>query len=119
MEEIFGAVDFSFKYILLGFNFLTLLVVYLHKRTRKVTREHHLLFVTAHPDDEVMFFGPTIASVATDYFVHLLCLSGRGSAREDELRLSAQNLALHRFECVGHPKLEDGLKEKWCEETIR
>lgn len=119
MEEMFGAVDFSFKYILLGFNFLTLLVVYLHKRSRRPKREHHLLFVTAHPDDEVMFFGPTLAAVASDYFVHLLCLSNGGTARAEELRLSAQNLALHRFECVSHPKLEDGRKEKWCEDTIR
>jgi hypothetical protein len=44
-----------------------------------------------------MFFGPTISDVSADYFVHLLCLSGGGSAREEELKLSAQNLALHRF----------------------
>ena len=34
------------------------------------------MFVTAHPDDEVMFFRPSIQSIAQDYFVHLLCLSG-------------------------------------------
>lgn len=105
MEEIFGAVDFSFKYILLAFNFLTLAAVYLHKRNRKTTRQHHLLFLTAHPDDEVMFFGPTLASITNDYFVHLLCLSGKGTPREEELRLSGQNLALHRVECIGNDKL--------------
>lgn len=115
MEELFAGVDFSFKYILLGFNFLTLAVVYLHKRNRKTVRQHHLLFVTAHPDDEVMFFGPTLTSITKDYFVHLLCLSGKGTVREEELKLSGQNLALHRVECIGNSKLEDGMKEKWCE----
>jgi|688.fasta_scaffold197726_1 hypothetical protein len=51
MEELFGMIDSSFKYILLGFNFLTILAVYFHKRSRKSTKEHHILFVTAHPDD--------------------------------------------------------------------
>lgn len=51
MEELFGMIDSSFKYILLGFNFLTILAVYFHKRSRKPTKEHHILFITAHPDD--------------------------------------------------------------------
>jgi N-acetylglucosaminylphosphatidylinositol deacetylase len=50
-------------------------VVYLYQRGRKTKKEHHILFVTAHPDDESMFFGPTIADLTRDYFVHLLCLS--------------------------------------------
>jgi N-acetylglucosaminylphosphatidylinositol deacetylase len=66
-----------------------------------------------------MFFGPTINSLASEYFIHLLCLSGGGTPREKELENSAQNLSLHRYECVSHPKLEDSMKEKWCEDTIR
>ena len=36
-----------------------------------------VLFVTAHPDDECMFFAPTILALtcSSDYSVHLLCLS--------------------------------------------
>ena len=35
-----------------------------------------VLLVTAHPDDECMFFAPTLASlVATDAELWLLCLS--------------------------------------------
>ena len=35
MDEILDLADSSFKYILLGFNFLTLIVIYLHKRKNK------------------------------------------------------------------------------------
>ena len=31
--------------------------------------------LVAHPDDEVMFFGPTIFNVRQDHDLHLLCLS--------------------------------------------
>jgi len=51
MESILEVVDSSFKYIFLGFNLITLLVVYLHQRGKKIKKEHHILFVTAHPDD--------------------------------------------------------------------
>ena len=37
----------------------------------------NVLFVTSHPDDECMFFGPTIVTLTndTDCSVYLLCLS--------------------------------------------
>lgn len=35
MDELLGAVDFSFKYILLAFNCMTLLAVYLYKRKHR------------------------------------------------------------------------------------
>jgi len=75
-------VDSSFKYILIGFNLLTLLVVYLHQRGKKTIKQHHILFVTAHTDDEAMFFGPTITSLVNDYYIHLLCLSKSNDTRE-------------------------------------
>lgn len=35
-----------------------------------------ILFVTAHPDDESMFFAPTILNLAKEgYSIYLLCLS--------------------------------------------
>lgn len=49
--DLLGAVDVSFKYILLGFNFMTLFAVYLYKRKHQPKKEHNILFVTAHPDD--------------------------------------------------------------------
>lgn len=51
MEVLSELVDSSFKYILLAFNLVTLLVVYLHKQSIKPNKSHHILFVFAHPDD--------------------------------------------------------------------
>lgn len=50
-EEILDSVDVSFKWILLAFNFITIIMVYLHKRKNKPIKQHSILFVTAHPDD--------------------------------------------------------------------
>ena len=37
--------------------------------------DKNILFVTAHPDDEAMFFVPTIMNLKKFYNIHLLCLS--------------------------------------------
>jgi hypothetical protein len=73
--------DSSFKYILIVFNFMTLIVVYIHKNRQKHKKEHHVLFLTSHPDDEVMFFRPSLISISKDYFVHILCLTGKDTVR--------------------------------------
>jgi N-acetylglucosaminylphosphatidylinositol deacetylase len=41
------------------------------------TRNNNVLILTAHPDDECMFFGPTISSLKSlaKSRVHVLCLS--------------------------------------------
>lgn len=45
-------------------------------RTRGALRAKRVLLVTAHPDDECMFFGPTIFRLCEQGAdVHLLCLS--------------------------------------------
>lgn len=45
-----------------------------------------LLFVTSHPDDECMFFGPLLYTVThyTDCLVYLLCLSNGKCICNDE-----------------------------------
>lgn len=62
---------------------------------------HHVLIVIAHPDDECMFFGPTITSLRTltKSKVHVLCLStgnadGLGTLRKKELVKSCQILGV-------------------------
>jgi N-acetylglucosaminylphosphatidylinositol deacetylase len=55
-----------------------------------------ILYVIAHPDDEAMFFVPSILSLRnTGNKLHLLCLStgnfgGQGKVREKELHASAK-----------------------------
>lgn len=63
-----------------------------------------VLIVIAHPDDEAMFFGPSILSLSRDYTVHLLCLSTgnyrqEGTIRQRELVASCELLGIPR-DCV-------------------
>jgi N-acetylglucosaminylphosphatidylinositol deacetylase len=62
---------------------------------------NNVLILIAHPDDECMFFGPTITSLRTltKSRVHVLCLStgnadGLGSLRKKELVKSCQILGV-------------------------
>lgn len=119
IDSILDSIDVSFKWILLCFNFITIVFVYLYKRNNKQPRQHSILFVTAHPDDECMFFRPTITNLIQTYIVHVLCLSGKGTAREGEFGHACQFMGVDRYVCVGDEKLVDGMKEKWCHETIR
>ncbi|KAF8102189.1 hypothetical protein N665_0201s0467 [Sinapis alba] len=69
----------------------------------------NVLFVIAHPDDESIFFSPTINYLtANAYNIHILCLStgdadGMGSIRKDELH---QACAVLRLKIVDHPNLQ-------------
>lgn len=80
-DSLLESVDISFKYILLSLNFFTIIFVYIFKSKNKKPKEHNVLFITAHPDDEAMFFRPTIKSLIDNYFVHVLCLSGKDTPR--------------------------------------
>ncbi|XP_071448751.1 N-acetylglucosaminyl-phosphatidylinositol de-N-acetylase [Hetaerina americana] len=60
-----------------------------------------VLFITAHPDDECMFFGPVILNLAQrkDCELFLLCLStgnkdNKGSIRKNELWASCEILGI-------------------------
>ena len=57
---------------------------------RKIIRNKKILLLTAHPDDEIMFFYPTIKNLCNNNDFHLLCLSNGnydelGNIREEEL----------------------------------
>jgi len=58
-----------------------------------------VLLVTAHPDDETMFFGPTLLRLVPTSEVFLLCLSsgnyyGQGDNRKSELWESCKTLGV-------------------------
>lgn len=87
------------------------------------------LLVTAHPDDESMFFLPLLHSLAdhsshpTDdskWDVHLLCLSrgnfdGLGEIRAKELVACAKFLGLQedRVHVLEDDQLQDGMQTQW------
>ncbi|KAM4546455.1 N-acetylglucosaminyl-phosphatidylinositol de-N-acetylase isoform 2-T2 [Fundulus diaphanus] len=79
------------------------------------------LVVTAHPDDECMFFAPTIVRlVELNASVHLLCLSegnyyNQGAQRREELLSSCATLGIpaSRVTIIDHKKLPDDPNAEW------
>lgn len=79
------------------------------------------LILTAHPDDEVMFFAPAILNlVRLNIEVYALCLSngnadGLGRLREEELLASYANLGVRadRIRLVSDDRLQDGMQTYW------
>ncbi|KAF8062000.1 Pigl [Scenedesmus sp. PABB004] len=84
------------------------------------------LLVTAHPDDEAMFFAPCLhALVRQGTDVRLLCLSngngaGLGAVREKELVAAARVLGVpaSRVAVLDHPQLQDGMTIAWPPEAV-
>lgn len=75
--------------------------------------------VIAHPDDEAMFFVPTIMNLTQENKLYLLCLSngnfdGLGEIREQELIKSAEYLGFAEPpSIVDNQDLQDGKENKW------
>ncbi|XP_049448825.1 N-acetylglucosaminyl-phosphatidylinositol de-N-acetylase isoform X2 [Epinephelus fuscoguttatus] len=111
-------------------------IFYRHRRTLEKSLKHltsfsssretngadvRALIVTAHPDDECMFFAPTIVRlVESNATVHLLCLSegnyyNQGAQRKQELLSSCAVLGIpdSRVTIVDHKKLPDDPRAEW------
>ena len=78
-----------------------------------------VLLVIAHPDDESMFFLPTIQScIQANIEVHILCLSngnaaGLGGVRERELHAVGELLGVANITVVNDTGLQDGPENVW------
>jgi N-acetylglucosaminylphosphatidylinositol deacetylase len=85
-----------------------------------------ILLVTAHPDDEALFFGPFLCKCqASKALVHILCLSngnyeGLGVIRQKELYESAKVFGIprERVHIIKHELLEDGMENDWPIEVV-
>ncbi|KHN77935.1 N-acetylglucosaminyl-phosphatidylinositol de-N-acetylase [Toxocara canis] len=83
------------------------------------------LFVIAHPDDETMFFAPTIHGVrASGAAIYLLCLStgnmeGLGVKRKYELAHAARMLGIKddNIMLLDYDAFQDGFVS-WCKEEL-
>ncbi|KAI8140435.1 putative deacetylase LmbE-like domain-containing protein [Fennellomyces sp. T-0311] len=87
----------------------------------------NVLILTAHPDDECMFFGPTITALRSmsKARLHVLCLStgnadGLGATRKKELTRSCQVFGIppSNVKAIDHPELQDGMREMWSPRLI-
>lgn len=95
------------------------------KKDNNSKEKHQVLLITAHPDDETMFFFPTIKALnQNDCQIHLLCLSdggcieGLGKIREIELEKVCVKLNI-KLKIVKNILLKDGMKNLWSEEVIK
>ncbi|KAG8737569.1 N-acetylglucosaminyl-phosphatidylinositol de-N-acetylase [Ceratobasidium sp. 428] len=80
-----------------------------------------ILLLTAHPDDECMFFAPSVLGLRkSGKDVHGLCLSvgnadGLGLVRRKELVRSYGVLGVEKkkVNVLDHPELQDDIKRAW------
>ncbi|KAF9974733.1 N-acetylglucosaminyl-phosphatidylinositol de-N-acetylase [Actinomortierella ambigua] len=100
------------------------LYVFWHGRYLKTPLNNtNVALVIAHPDDEVMFFGPTLAELTrpeNNNQVRVLCLSsgnhdGLGEIRKKELVNSLKTFGLreNHLTILDNDGLKDGPKELW------
>eukprot|EP00262_Sarcandra_glabra_P019858 TRINITY_DN770_c0_g1_i1.p1 TRINITY_DN770_c0_g1~~TRINITY_DN770_c0_g1_i1.p1 ORF type:complete len:261 (-),score=15.90 TRINITY_DN770_c0_g1_i1:96-878(-) len=81
----------------------------------------NVLLVVAHPDDESMFFSPTILYLTSKgHNLHILCLStgnadGKGNIRKEEFYQACGILKvpLKQVKILDHPALQDGFNKMW------
>jgi hypothetical protein len=83
-----GELEWYFKYGIIISNFILILMLsyFTSKRRQqqiaKQEKRKSILFVISHPDDEAMFFVPTIKNVREEYDLHLFCATnGKVSIR--------------------------------------
>ena len=81
----------------------------MHRLTESIIDHAAITLVIAHPDDECMFFYPTISRAKR---LHIICLSnggydGLGEQREKELQRAARRLGASAT-CVNNAALQDG-----------
>ncbi|KAK0389897.1 hypothetical protein NLU13_3470 [Sarocladium strictum] len=91
-----------------------------------LSQAKNVLLVTAHPDDECLFFSPTLLGILDSYPSikgGLLVLStgnnyGLGDVRNQELKGSCQALRIDPSRCLtqNHPDLQDD-PTKWWDST--
>ena len=81
----------------------------MHRLTESIIDHAAIILIIAHPDDECMFFYPTISRAKR---LHIICLSnggydGLGEEREEELQRAARRLGASAT-CVNNAALQDG-----------
>ena len=78
-----------------------------------------LLLIIAHPDDESMFFLPSIEQFKQNFYnISLLCLTngdfdGLGKIREVELMAVKEYIDINQLTIINHMDLKDGMNKTW------
>lgn len=103
--------------VALGFALLAGLSFWNRGASHPILKARRVVLVIAHPDDECMFFGPTILALRkADAEIDLLCLSEGSAGRCKELEKSSKVLGIKDVECGAF--LPDGPEHEWAVERI-
>jgi N-acetylglucosaminylphosphatidylinositol deacetylase len=91
-------------------------------------RNKNIVLLIGHPDDEAMFFGPSLTALASPQNgnkVKIVCLSngnaiGEGEIREGELYNSARRFGISKQDVYvkDEPRFQDGGQNDWKPEDI-
>jgi len=122
-QDSFSSIKFYLVIVnLILFGFAVLFRI--RQQTQPSSEKKKILFVTAHPDDECMFFTPIIKNLVVNNELYILCLSngnfeGLGSKREEELVKSCVILGFKKQNvyCENNSKLQDGFVA-WDKELV-
>ena len=95
-------------------------------RDTSAKARQNILVITAHPDDECMFFTPTILSLLNaGHNIYLVCMSkgdfyGRGETRKKELIASCSVLGLpiSHVTILDDERFQDGPENKWDVDSV-
>ncbi|KAL8966771.1 MAG: hypothetical protein Q9183_003217 [Haloplaca sp. 2 TL-2023] len=101
----------------------------LSRNTNPQFTRKSICLLIAHPDDEAMFFSPTLLALTAPHLgnhLKILCLSngnadGLGQVRERELMASAETLGLRSRNDVlvlNSPDFVDGMNTRWDVEKV-
>ncbi|KAG1664571.1 N-acetylglucosaminyl-phosphatidylinositol de-N-acetylase [Nymphon striatum] len=124
---MFGIVTVSAVTLSLSALFHAIVTIFKPSASSKaVKRARRVLILSAHPDDECMFFGPSIRSfILGGCEVHLLCLSSGdydrlGHLRKQELYKSCEIIGIRKCNVtlIQHSKLEDDPSMTWQEDIV-
>ncbi|KAI5842308.1 phosphatidylinositol glycan class L [Tricharina praecox] len=85
-----------------------------------------ITLLIAHPDDEAMFFSPTLLCLAPSNRIQVLCLStgdaaGLGAVRRTELIASAMTLGVRDSAdvvVIDDPRMPDSMGTPWAPEVV-
>ncbi len=121
---------------ILGFIIITnFIIIFIMKFSICVNKKINLFFneiqkksvliIIAHPDDEIMFFSPTIKNLLNKKInIKLLCLSngnydGIGKIREEEFSKVCKQLKIEDYKILNDDRLQDNIKLKWDKEYVK
>ena len=89
-----------------------------------ISKIKSVLLIIAHPDDEIMFFTPTIKYlIKLGIKIKILCLSNGnydkiGEIRTEEFKNVSKYLKLEDNELIDIPELQDDIKKFWNEKIV-